>query len=85
MVVHHWSDDEMVMDHRRSLYTTDPCIMDTYIMDIFTMDATVRITNTCIMDISAWVTQPERLKGVKDDLKQARNAQSQPEGPQARS
>ena len=33
----------------------------------------------------AWVTRPERPKGAKDEVKQARRAQSQPEGPQARS
>ena len=33
----------------------------------------------------AWVTRPERPKGAKDDVKQARRAQSRPEGPQARS
>ena len=30
-------------------------------------------------------TRPERPKGAKDDVKQARRAQSRPEGPQARS
>ena len=33
----------------------------------------------------AWVTRPERPKGAKDEVKQARRAQSRPEGPQARS
>ena len=33
----------------------------------------------------AWVTRPERPKGAKDDVKQARRAQSWPEGPQPRS
>ena len=33
----------------------------------------------------AWVTRPERPKGVKDVIKQARRAQSRPEGPQPRS
>ena len=33
----------------------------------------------------AWVTRPERSKGVKDVIKQARRAQSRPEGPQPRS
>ena len=32
-----------------------------------------------------WVTRPERPKGAKDEVKQARRAQSRPEGPQARS
>ena len=32
----------------------------------------------------AWVTRPERPKGVKDVIKQARRAQSRPEGPQPR-
>ena len=36
-----------------------------------------------IMDTSAWVTRPERPKGVKDVIKQARRAQSRPEGPKA--
>ena len=30
----------------------------------------------------AWVTRPERPKGVKDVIKQTRRAQSRPEGPQ---
>ena len=38
------------------------CIMDTLIMDI------------CIMDTSAWVARPERPKGVKDEVKEARRA-----------
>ena len=29
------------------------------------------IMDTCIMDTSAWVTWPERLKGAKDDVKEA--------------
>ena len=33
----------------------------------------------------AWVTRPERPKGVKDEVKQARRARSRPEGPQAKS
>ena len=33
----------------------------------------------------AWVTRPERPKGVKDVIKQAQRAQSRPEGPQPRS
>ena len=33
---------------------------------------------------SMWVTRLERPKGVKDEVKQARRAQSRPEGPQAR-
>ena len=32
----------------------------------------------------AWVTRPQRPKGVKDVIKQARRAQSRPEGPQHR-
>merc|ERR1712037_737759 len=51
--------------------------------------STIRITDTCIMntimDTAAWVTRPERPKGGKDEVKQARRAQSRPEGPQARS
>ena len=27
--------------------------------------------DTCIMDTSAWVTRPERPKGVKDEVKEA--------------
>ena len=54
------------------------CIMDTCIMDIFIMDI-------YIMDTSAWIARPERPKGVKDEVKQARRAQSRPEGPPARS
>ena len=33
----------------------------------------------------AWVTRPERPKGAKDEVKQARRAQSRPEGPPPRS
>ena len=33
----------------------------------------------------AWVTRPERPKGVKDVIKQAQRAQSRPEEPQPRS
>ena len=33
----------------------------------------------------AWVTRPERPKGAKDEVNQARRAQSRPEGPQPRS
>ena len=33
----------------------------------------------------AWVTRPERPKGVKDVVKQARRAPNQPEGLQPRS
>ena len=32
------------------------------------------IMDTCIMDTYAWVTRPERLKGVKDEVKEARRA-----------
>ena len=35
--------------------------------------------------MEAWVTWPERPKGVKDEVKQARRAKSWPEGPPARS
>ena len=48
-------------------YIMDTCIMDTCIMDTCIMD-------TCIMDTSAWVTRPERPKGVKDEVKEARRA-----------
>ena len=30
--------------------------------------------DTCIMDISAWVTRPEHLKGAKDEVKEAQRA-----------
>ena len=43
-------------------------IMDTWIID------------TCIMDTSSWVTRPERPKGAKDEVKEARRARSRPEG-----
>ena len=47
--------------------------------------STIRITDICIMDTimdtAAWVTRPERPKGAKDDVKQARRAQSRPGGP----
>ena len=33
--------------------------------------------------MEAWVTRPERPKGVKDEVKQARRAKSRPEGPPA--
>ena len=35
--------------------------------------------------VSAWVTRPERLKGAKDEVKEARRAKRRPEGPQTRS
>ena len=37
------------------------------------------------MCVRFWVTRPERPKVAKDEVKQARRAQSQPEGPPARS
>ena len=37
--------------------------------------------DTCIMDTSAWVTRPERPKGAKDEVKEARKAKSRPVGP----
>ena len=40
------------------------------------------LSNHCTV---AWVTRPERSKGAKDEVKQARRAQSRPEGPPARS
>ena len=33
-----------------------------------------QIMDTCIMDTSAWVTLPERLKGAKDEVKEVRRA-----------
>ena len=50
----------------------DTCGMDTWIMDTCIMDTC--IMDTCIMDTSAWVTRPERPKGVKDEVKEARRA-----------
>ena len=50
----------------------DTCIMDTCIMDTCIMDTC--IMDTCIMDTSAWVTRPERPKGAKDEVKEARRA-----------
>ena len=44
-------------------------IIDTCIMD------------TCIMDTSAWVTRPERPKGAKDEVKEARRAADEKFGP----
>ena len=41
--------------------------------------------DTCIMDTSAWVTRPERPKGGKDEVKEARGAKRRPEGLQIRS
>ena len=35
--------------------------------------------------MGAWVTRPERPKGVKDEVKDARRAKSRPEGPPTRS
>ena len=52
--------------------TMDTCIMGTYIMDTCIMDTC--IMDTCIMDTSAWVTRPERLKGAKDEVKEAGGA-----------
>ena len=52
--------------------TMDTCIMGTYIMDTCIMDTC--IMDTCIMDTYAWVTRPERLKGAKDEVKEARRA-----------
>ena len=62
----------------------DTCIMDTYIMDTCIMDTCI-INNQNHGYMHAWVTRPERPKGAKDEVKQARRAQSRPEGPQARS
>ena len=50
----------------------DICIMGTYIMDTCIMDTC--IMDTCIMDTSARVTRPERPKGAKDEVKEARRA-----------
>ena len=76
----------------------DTCIMDTCIMDTSTMDTCIVdscVIDTCITRIKdkeedkdvnfAWVTRPERPKGVVDVVKQARRAQSQPERPLPRS
>ena len=39
--------------------------------------------DTCIVDTSAWVIRPERLKGAKDEVKrlEARSQARTPEGP----
>ena len=65
--------DKCIMD----TCTMDTCIMGTYIMDTSIMDI-------CIMDTSAWVTRPERPKGAKDEVREARRAADWklgPEGP----
>ena len=58
--------------------TMDTCIMGTYIMDTWIMDTCIMDTSImdtiCIIDASAWVTRPERLKGAKDEVKEARRA-----------
>ena len=51
---------EYFMHHGYMHHIMDTCIMDKSIMD------------TCIMDTSAWVTRPERPKGVKDEVRKAR-------------
>ena len=76
----------------------DTYIMDTRIMDTCIMDTLICyscVIDTCTTGIKvkegdkevnfAWVTRPERPKGAKDEVKQARRAQSRPKGPQARS
>ena len=39
------------------------------------------IMDTCIMDTSAWVIRPERPKGAKDEVKEARRAADLKLGP----
>ena len=50
----------------------DVCIIHASGSRIICMD-------TCIMDTSAWVTRPERPKGAKDEVKEARRAKRRPE------
>ena len=50
----------------------DTCIIDTCIMATCITDTC--IMDTCIIDTSAWVTRPERQKGAKDEVKEARSA-----------
>ena len=55
------------------------CVGNTALMDTYMVDTTIRImdpciTDTCIMDTFAWVTRPERPKGVKDGVRQVRRA-----------
>ena len=64
--------------------TMDTCIMGTYIMDTCIMDTCIMdtcIMGTCITDTSAWGTRPERPKGVKDEVKEARRAANWKLGP----
>ena len=53
----------------------DSCIMDTCIMDTCIMDTCI-INNQNHGYMHAWVTRPERPKGAKDEVKQARRAAS---------
>ena len=61
-----WIHASIIMD----TCTMDAPIMSTYIMDTFIMDTC--IMDICIMDTSMWVTRPERPKGAKDEVKEAR-------------
>ena len=60
----------------------DATVCDASVCNAFVCDVSVRDASRCN---GVWVTRPERPKGVKDVIKQARRAKSRPEGPQARS
>ena len=60
----------------------DAFVCDASVCDAFVCDASVCDALRCN---GAWVTRPERPKGVKDVIKQDRRVQSRPEGPQPRS
>ena len=53
----------------RPSWTIGTCIIDMCVIDTCIID-----THTYIIDTSAWVTQPERPKGEKDEVKEARRA-----------
>ena len=60
----------------------DASVCDASVCDASVCDASVRDASRCN---GAWVTRPERPKGLKDVIKQARRAQSRPKGPQPKS
>ena len=69
------------MHHRymhRGYMHHDPCVIDTYITRIKDREEDKEVN-------IAWVTWPERPKNMKYEVKQARRAQSRPEGPPPRS
>ena len=56
----------------------DTCIINSYIIDLCIIDSCiigVEVEKEVLVNF-AWVTRPERPKGVKDEVKQARRAQS---------